>query len=907
MNDNADIHLSDLISIDTLKEIQEAFSNLTGMASMTTDADGVPLTKSSTFRSFCRKHTQKSYEGNLLCQHCHVTAAESFLEEGEIGAQPCHAGILEFAAPIIANGKFVGGFIGGQILTAPPDEEKIRALAKKLDIDPDEYYEAAKQVPVVSQKEIDAAASFMCTIANVLSDMAYGKYIAIQGSYEIERAAKMKSDFLANMSHEIRTPMNAVIGMAELALRENLTPVARNYINQIKTSGQALLEIINDVLDFSKIESGKMEINVDEYETYNLFIDVANIIMTRLENKDVELLVNLSPDMPEMLIGDSGRIRQILINLMNNAVKFTHHGYIRLDVNFVKVDPDEGILEVSVEDSGIGIKEENLEKIFQSFQQVDTKRNRNVEGSGLGLTISKLLLSLMDGDLNVKSIYDEGSKFYFHVPQEIASTRPGIIINNPDKIFTGALIRNAYVKQQFTYDIKNLKVEGRILKMGIGLETGITALKNVAGSKRIFLFIEQGLFGEAEQEIIRKHREIIVIVMADFSSALKYDLQNVFVVRKPLNAATIAMMLNQEEGMAGTGAEAAADTDFGFTAPDAKILVVDDNAINITVATGLLEPLQMNVDSATSGRDALGKIQKEHYDLIFMDHMMPEMDGVECTTIIRQKYPAYADTPIIALTANAVGNAKDMFLRSGMNDFVAKPIELRTIIAKIRQWLPPKKIQRNSGIAASQFMDDDIKGPTIGDLDTKKAMKLVGNEKLFWTILKEYYRVIGNRAMSIKQAEANEDWLTYTIEVHALKSSSKQIGAMALSEKAARLEKAGNEQDAQTIHALTPELLRLYGAYIPILQPFCESDDTKDQEKSEIEPEKLSGLLDKIVQASEDLDMDAMEEVSAELLKYKFEGEENELMHQLSESVQDVDVEKLEIIAGKWKSLLSQQ
>ena len=877
------------------------------MASMTTDADGVPLTNSSTFRSFCRKYTQKSYEGNLLCQHCHVTAAESFLEEGEIGAQPCHAGILEFAAPIIANGKFVGGFIGGQILTAPPDEEKIRALAKKLDIDPDEYYEAAKKVPVVSQKQIDAAANFMCTIANVISDMAYGKYIAIQGSYEIERAAKMKSDFLANMSHEIRTPMNAVIGMAELALRENLTPVARNYINQIKTSGQSLLEIINDVLDFSKIESGKMEINVDEYETYNLFIDVSNIIMTRLENKDVELLVNLSPDMPEMLIGDSGRIRQILINLMNNAVKFTHHGYIRLDVNFIKVDPDEGILEVSVEDSGIGIKEENLEKIFQSFQQVDTKRNRNVEGSGLGLTISKQLLSLMNGDLNVKSIYDEGSKFYFHVPQEIASTRPGITINNPDKLFTGALIRNAYVKQQFTYDIKNLKVEGRILKMGIGLETGITALKNVAGSKRIFLFIEQGLFGEAEQETIRKHKEIIVIVMADFSSALKYDLQNVFVVRKPLNAATIAMMLNQEEGMSSTGEEAAADTDFGFTAPDAKILVVDDNAINITVATGLLEPLQMNVDSATSGRDALGKIQKEHYDLIFMDHMMPEMDGVECTTIIRQKYPDYANTPIIALTANAVGNAKDMFLRSGMNDFVAKPIELRTIIAKIRQWLPPKKIQRNSGIASSKFMDDDIKRPTIGDLDTKKAIKLVGNEKLFWTILKEYYRVIGNRAMSIKQAETNEDWLTYTIEVHALKSSSKQIGAMALSEKAARLEKAGNEQDAHTIHALTPELLRLYGAYIPILQPFCESDDSKNQAKSEIEPEKLADLLNKIAQASEDLDMDTMEEVSAELSKYKFEGKANELMHQLSESVQDVDVEKLETIIGNWKALLSQQ
>ena len=893
-----DIKLSDLIDIKTLQTIQDQFSKMTGMAALTTDENGTPVTKPSNFTKFCTM-TRNSKTGCRRCIQCDSFSAKNALEEGDAKAYVCHAGIKEFSAPIIANGKLIGCFLGGQVLTEPADSEAFKVIAAEINTDPEEYSKAAGEVKVISEQQLQNSADFLFTIGNILSDMAYGKYIAIQAGYEIQRAAQLKTDFLANMSHEIRTPMNAVIGMAELALREEISPQAVNYIQQIKSSGKSLLSIINDILDFSKIESGKLDIIKEEYEPLTLFNEVAAIIMTRLENKSVELIMDLNPDMPQKLIGDSLRIRQILINIMNNAAKFTSKGHIKVSVDFEDSEFDEIMLQVCVEDTGIGIKNEDLSRIFNSFQQLDSKRNRNLEGTGLGLTISKQLLSLMDGKIWVESEYKKGSRFYFWIPQEVSARRKSLKISEPDNLTVCAQISNPDIKEQFIKDMIRLKVPYKVLKKEFSLKKGLEAIRKTQESGHVYFFIQKEKLTEEDKMLLEQNENVTGVLFTDFFNAEKYSVRNLITVKKPVSAITEALILNHKLSVEDKNT----DSDFGFTAPEAKILVVDDNSINISVTKGLLEPLKMQIDCVLSGKAALQKIEKEKYDLIFMDHMMPEMDGVETTLAIRQLHPEYDSVPIIALTANAVGNVRDLFIRSGMNDFVAKPIELRLITAKVRQWLPASKIIRQT--LSKETSEKESSLPILGDLDVKRAVKLLGSKTLFDTIIKEFFRTINAKAQAIKEYEKDEDWTAYTIEVHALKSTAKQIGAYSLSEKAAALEKAGNQKDSVIIHMYTDALLRQYGAYISVLAPYCNPGSAKKTDKKEMSREKLLECLEKIKTLSEDLNIDRIERIAHELEDYKFSENETALLRKLLEASQNFDVTEIEKITGEWKNILN--
>ena len=380
-----DIYLTDLIDIETLQELQDAFSDFTGMAAITTDKNGVPVTNYSNFSEFCLKYTRQSELGNKRCIECNKTAAEEVLFKGSPCNYYCHAGLIYYAAPIMANGKIVGSFIGGQVLTEKPDLDKVRSIARELHIPEEEYIEAIGKVSIKSLEDVKKSSKFLYMIANLLSHMAYSRYSMYQSKNEVEKTSHMKSDFLANMSHEIRTPMNAVLGMAEMALREDMSPAAKDYVRQIRSSGKTLLAIINDILDFSKIESGKLEIIEDNYEIINIIKDVTNITMARIGAKDIEFLVDLNPNIPRVLHGDAVRIQQIFINILNNAVKFTKKGSIQMSVDFMNLDSGRILLMVSIKDSGSGIKKEDIGKLFSSFQQVDSKRNRMIEGTGLGL------------------------------------------------------------------------------------------------------------------------------------------------------------------------------------------------------------------------------------------------------------------------------------------------------------------------------------------------------------------------------------------------------------------------------------------------------------------------------------------------------------------------------------------
>jgi CheY-like chemotaxis protein/nitrogen-specific signal transduction histidine kinase len=740
---------------------------------------------------------------------------------------------------------------------------------------------------------------------NELARMAYSGYNMKVTSTEIEREAHMKSDFLANMSHEIRTPMNAVIGMAEMALRDDLPPAAREYIHQIKTAGDSLLTIINDILDFSKIESGKMSINMAEYEPINVVNDVANIIRTRIGNKNLELIVDFDPEIPYQIMGDSTRVKQIIMNIANNAVKFTKEGCVRLLVRYERTSEHEIMLKVAVADTGIGIKKEDMGKLFQSFSQVDSKRNRNIEGTGLGLAISKQLVTLMNGKIGVESEYGKGSTFAFEVPQLLLKEAPSIVMKNDQDILAGVFTDNPYVLDSLKKVLDQLGAECQTILL-------VDQLDDLLSAGAEFLFVDQPMFGMPVQQFVEQHPEITCVLMTGFGSQAEYAIPNLLVVKKPLYSLNVSRILNHEEMYGDLDSEQSEQ--FDFIAPEAEILIVDDNEINLTVAEGIIKPIQARVDTAHSGKEAIDKISVKHYDLIFMDHMMPELDGIETTHIIRRFHEEYNDVPIIALTANAMEETRSMFLVEGMNDFIAKPIEVKVIGEKLRQWLPKDKIYQMSeeerkaaAEKAKESQKDSLTGKLMqtGRFDVSGAISLLGNEQLYWTVLKDYYRVIDKKKELIHSFYETQDWKNYTIEVHALKSASRQIGANGLADLAAKLEKAANDKEYGIIVENQEKLLRMYAECQAVLAPFMEDEDAAaEPQKGAISAEELTSLFGELRQAIDDLDMDKIDDAVQKLAEYTYPEEQKALLEQLKEAAENMDVDTCLIMIEQWEMLL---
>ena len=491
-----------------------------------------------------------------------------------------------------------------------------------------------------------------------------------------ELANRAKSDFLANMSNEIRTPMNAILGMTDLAIRNFPRETVLDYLQNIKNAGDQLLSIINDILDFSKVEAGVVDLIEDKYNIHSMIHDIVTMIHVRIGDKPLDFIVDDDPELPCELIGDVTRIKQIIINLLTNAVKFTKEGHVLFSISLEAGDSSGACkLKVSITDTGIGIRDEDVHVLFDSFSQVDTRRNRSIEGTGLGLAITKNLVELMGGVINVESKYGKGSCFSFYIMQKVENFKPLPKFSDDERRSVAIWNPNA---------VKARVLAEMIVKLGIPCDI-VCGIENPCRYTHIFLESSQI---DALPQIECPDTKLIAFAHG-FIDNDKIP-PNMEVIHIPLTSLLLKKHLGDNVNTKGeSGRE---DEEFVMRLHNTRLLVVDDIEINLLIVETTLHVYGGQVDIADSGAKAVEMIKENDYDLVFMDHMMPEMDGVDATKIIRALPDGkYRKLPIVALTANVVGDVRDMFLKSGMSDFLSKPLDHTEIERVLREWLPREK------------------------------------------------------------------------------------------------------------------------------------------------------------------------------------------------------------------------
>lgn len=512
-----------------------------------------------------------------------------------------------------------------------------------------------------------------------------------------ERANSAKNDFLANMSHEIRTPINAITGMNEMILRESNQKDIRKYALDIKYATQTLLSLVNDILDFSKIESGKSEIIEENYEVAYLLRDAVNMIRAKVEAKGIRFEVKVDSCLPKVLCGDGVKVKQILSNILSNAVKYTKEGSICLNVEATAGKEGTVHIKMSVADTGMGIRTEELPRLFEGFERLNIKENRNIEGTGLGLAITDRLVKQMKGEIRVESVYGKGSVFTVYLPQRLIDETP---------------------------------------------------------------------VGDFEEIYLKRRNDAIAY---------------------------------QES----------------FTAPLAKVLVVDDNEVNLLVVKNLLKKTKVQVTLCKSGAECLKCMEKESFDVIFLDQMMPGMDGSETLKCLRGMEELQSRmTPVIVLTANAMSGAREKYLQEGFDDYLSKPVEGRTLERMLMKYLPEEKLlpadEKETG--KEKTGADVVAGEKEGELlEIATGMHYCGEDAdIYEEMLMMFCNLKEEKKQQLESSFAQEDYKNYIVLIHGLKSSSLTIGGKRLSALAARMEKAGKQGEYDFVKEKHKEAMELY-------------------------------------------------------------------------------------------------
>jgi len=728
------------------------------------------------------------------------------------------------------------------------------------------------------------------------------KLEAIEARHEKERAeaaSKSKDEFLAKMSHEIRTPMNAIMGMSELALREDMPDAAHEHILTIRRAGANLLSIINDILDFSKIESGKLEIVPVKYMLSSLINDTVNIIRTRLMEKPIRFFTNIDGSIPNSLIGDEVRLRQILLNLLSNAVKYSEKGHIGLTIIVDKRDDKQVWLRIAVVDTGKGIKPEDQKKLFSEFVQVDIKKNQGIEGTGLGLAIAKRLCVAMGGDISMESEYGKGSIFTAIIPQGIESAAFFAAVEEPEQkkvlVYEG---RTVYAKA-VCWSLENMGVP----------YTMVTNQDDFAAAlyreEWFYVFSGYGLYEkigplmEQDDAAFCGGKKPSLALLVEWGT--EAYLPDVRFVSIPVQSLSIANILN---GKADSKEYIKSSDVIRFTFPRARLLVADDIATNLKVAEGLLAPYRVTVNTCLNGLQAIEMVkrsvsEKREYDIVFMDHMMPEMDGIEATTAIRSLEGEYFRTvPIIALTANAVVGMREMFIKNGFNDFLSKPIDVSKLDEILNKWIPKEKKElgmRNEELenkeANSSSLIPHSSLFSIPGVDVQKGISMTGGtQAAYIQVLSLFRKDAEDRLPLLRKAPTADAVPVLVTNVHALKSASASIGAQGISNQAAELEAAGKAGNVAFIHEYLPAFTRTLGELAENIHAALRlNENAVPHPESPIARSSLSvdhtSLFNELAEALKKQDASEIDRIIAVLSEKPLDKQTGEALNKISDEV----------------------
>ena len=698
---------------------------------------------------------------------------------------------------------------------------------------------------------------------------------SMEKAFEAEIAEKnneAKTKFLATISHEIRTPMNAIIGMTELALRTGEPEIKNDYISTVKQSGENLLSIINDVLDFSKIDKGRLEIIPSYYSVPSFINDLVNMIKIRVLDSRVRFAVNTDSSIPKTLFGDETRIRQVALNLLSNAVKYTKKGFVSFRLYYDNIDENTINLIIEVTDSGIGIKQEDMDRLFTDYTQFDLEKNKGIEGIGLGLSITNSIIKAMNGTISVKSIYGKGSTFTVTVPQNYYTRDALAAVENPQDKSVLLFERRDVYADSILSAVSNLGISCTLAASDSEL------YEKLLGQMFDFLFISFMLYKKNEEVILKLGNNIKIVVLTEFGETVPE--KDINILAMPAYSITIADILN------GYSKKfkyiEINDHSIGFTAPEAKVLVVDDINTNLKVAKGLLMPYNIQIDLCKSGAEAIEVLQSQKYDLIFMDHKMPEMDGFEVVRRIREmgdSDPYFKDLPIAALTAEAIFGIKEKFLESGFNDFLSKPIDTVKLNSILEKWIPKEKQTE----FVLQNKEDIAKIIEIDGVDVKRGIKLSGGKfNLYSDALAAFCTDAFEKAGEIKACFEKGDIFMYTIYVHGIKGAAAIIGAAELSESAKALETAGNNRDLVYIETHTEKFLQDLEIIIGNINNWLKISDV---EESVIDIELLRYKLGGLKLALELFEAGAMHRLSDNLLELTQGSEVGVAVNKISDSI----------------------
>lgn len=712
------------------------------------------------------------------------------------------------------------------------------------------FFDTFKNISIFS------ASRLLLDIAAIVSSIVLSKFLLDQRQLErqqtdkalmiLEAANRRSEDFLANVSHELRTPINAVIGISDILLQQELLPDLHKNIFSIQQAGRRLAVEINNILDYTDLMADRQSASNEDYMISSSINDILVMAAVQNETHGLELVFDVDSEIPSVLIGDEAKIRRVMNILLENAIKFTETGGIYVHIGCRKT-PYGINLNIQIQDTGIGMNEIQLSQIYHHFYQVDSGRDRKAGGLGLGLPIAHGLIHAMGGFINIVSEPEKGTQIQISIPQEIGNESPCMTLCSPSSLtvvcYFGLESYSGEVREYYKHMLRNFR---KNLNLNFHIVHQISEFHKLLNAFHpTHVFITQEEYTANPNYYREMGKDIFVTVIAEDGFEFSSENNTLFLLHKPFCAFSIVNILNKSKYHTNFSHNIISSEKFSYKG--VKILVVDDDQMNLLVAKGIFSSYGMEVDTCLGGEAALKQCLLVRYDAVFLDHMMPGMDGVETLKRLRAlKSGIYQSIPIVALTANAVNGAREMFKSEGFDEFVAKPIERFVLERVLRRILPGKctqiqtsktdhmpespdsRIEKsevqeslNTSAPAKPDISEDLKNLTFSDssLDRLKAEGFdvktgisycTGSEEFYLEMLQNFCNSSTSKQAEITAYHKSGNWENYVIKVHALKSSSRTIGANELSACAASLEQAGKDKNMAYIEENHPKLIRLY-------------------------------------------------------------------------------------------------